>query len=139
TLLIAENGVAEVIMTNHERAGIPSAVLVHRDEGPPDHMLVVVYHQVFLEVDRAAFGQVKLIERDGTFHRPALDYASHIPQLRDIECAPLHAWQIPLQPGEQAAFELEQPIFLPGDRKSTRLNSSHVKISYAVFCLKKKT
>src|SRR5690606_39886768 len=32
-------------------------------------------------------------------------------------------------------------IFLPSeqDRKSTRLNSSHVKISYAVFCLKKKT
>src|SRR5699024_12020754 len=25
-----------------------------------------------------------------------------------------------------------------GDRKSTRLNSSHVSISYAVFCLKKK-
>src|SRR5699024_11833339 len=28
--------------------------------------------------------------------------------------------------------------FLPLDRKSTRLNSSHVSISYAVFCLKKK-
>src|SRR5690606_41422167 len=27
---------------------------------------------------------------------------------------------------------------LIADRKSTRLNSSHVKISYAVFCLKKK-
>src|SRR5437870_12868383 len=27
----------------------------------------------------------------------------------------------------------------PADRKSTRLNSSHVAISYAVFCLKKKT
>src|SRR5699024_12091296 len=27
---------------------------------------------------------------------------------------------------------------LIGDRKSTRLNSSHVSISYAVFCLKKK-
>src|SRR5207253_7862511 len=27
----------------------------------------------------------------------------------------------------------------PLDRKSTRLNSSHVAISYAVFCLKKKT
>src|SRR6266699_6380710 len=26
----------------------------------------------------------------------------------------------------------------PVDRKSTRLNSSHVRISYAVFCLKKK-
>src|SRR3712207_9178396 len=32
-------------------------------------------------------------------------------------------------------------ISLPetSDRKSTRLNSSHVNISYAVFCLKKKT
>src|SRR5690606_42146161 len=29
--------------------------------------------------------------------------------------------------------------FTAGDRKSTRLNSSHVKISYAVFCLKKNT
>src|SRR5690606_40797956 len=29
-------------------------------------------------------------------------------------------------------------VFAPLDRKSTRLNSSHVKISYAVFCLKKK-
>src|SRR3712207_7730324 len=27
---------------------------------------------------------------------------------------------------------------LPADRKSTRLNSSHANISYAVFCLKKK-
>src|SRR2546430_12222198 len=37
------------------------------------------------------------------------------------------------------------PIEIPvvdrddGDRKSTRLNSSHSQISYAVFCLKKKT
>src|SRR5690606_42070961 len=29
--------------------------------------------------------------------------------------------------------------FVIRDRKSTRLNSSHVKISYAVFCLKKKS
>src|SRR5690349_22621719 len=29
-------------------------------------------------------------------------------------------------------------VELQGDRKSTRLNSSHVEISYAVFCLKKK-
>src|SRR5690606_40353802 len=35
-----------------------------------------------------------------------------------------------LQPKTTLTFE---------DRKSTRLNSSHVKISYAVFCLKKKT
>src|SRR5690606_40169083 len=31
-----------------------------------------------------------------------------------------------------------QAIWRVQDRKSTRLNSSHVKISYAVFCLKKK-
>src|SRR5690554_7496121 len=30
-------------------------------------------------------------------------------------------------------------LFGTADRKSTRLNSSHVRISYAVFCLKKKT
>src|SRR3712207_7343119 len=29
-------------------------------------------------------------------------------------------------------------VFLSADRKSTRLNSSHANISYAVFCLKKK-
>src|SRR3712207_8586648 len=29
-------------------------------------------------------------------------------------------------------------VHLVGDRKSTRLNSSHANISYAVFCLKKK-
>src|SRR5438477_3633991 len=40
---------------------------------------------------------------------------------------------------------LEVDLFAPGlgaglerDRKSTRLNSSHMSISYAVFCLKKK-
>src|SRR5690554_7094486 len=38
------------------------------------------------------------------------------------------------------AFEelLDIPITEQPDRKSTRLNSSHVRISYAVFCLKKK-
>src|SRR2546430_13758341 len=32
----------------------------------------------------------------------------------------------------------DQPGGCPQDRKSTRLNSSHSQISYAVFCLKKK-
>ena len=31
-----------------------------------------------------------------------------------------------------------EDLFIAVDRKSTRLNSSHVVISYAVFCLKKK-
>src|SRR5690606_39943959 len=47
-----------------------------------------------------------------------------------------------LQPYGQRDGRVIDPVGLPGnlrkDRKSTRLNSSHVKISYAVFCLKKK-
>src|SRR5437868_12728749 len=38
------------------------------------------------------------------------------------------------------AITFSAPVLLSlSDRKSTRLNSSHVSISYAVFCLKKKT
>src|SRR5690625_2011032 len=47
-----------------------------------------------------------------------------------------------VQPGESLyhiEFSNNGLITFPGgDRKSTRLNSSHVAISYAVFCLKKK-
>src|SRR5690625_6785759 len=35
-------------------------------------------------------------------------------------------------------YPLKQSLEKQSDRKSTRLNSSHVAISYAVFCLKKK-
>src|SRR5690625_369464 len=56
----------------------------------------------------------------------------------------------PSAPDERSAWEIitasrrpERPgvrdLLRHGDRKSTRLNSSHVAISYAVFCLKKKT
>src|SRR5688500_20045024 len=37
-----------------------------------------------------------------------------------------------------ALMRLEQQGWISTDRKSTRLNSSHLVISYAVFCLKKK-
>src|SRR5690606_41364404 len=39
---------------------------------------------------------------------------------------------------EALADGVVRPVIFLADRKSTRLNSSHVKISYAVFCLKKK-
>src|SRR5256885_10234480 len=35
-------------------------------------------------------------------------------------------------------YSKDSTTSLPSDRKSTRLNSSHLVISYAVFCLKKK-
>ena len=40
--------------------------------------------------------------------------------------------------GIDLAFDVCEEIDQKTDRKSTRLNSSHVVISYAVFCLKKK-
>src|SRR5690349_22760311 len=44
---------------------------------------------------------------------------------------------MPFVPGAEVAGVVhERHVWL--DRKSTRLNSSHVEISYAVFCLKKK-
>src|SRR3712207_8091924 len=40
--------------------------------------------------------------------------------------------------GSHARESYARGLAPPGDRKSTRLNSSHANISYAVFCLKKK-
>src|SRR5207248_9742005 len=44
-----------------------------------------------------------------------------------------------LQPVLQSSLILAKVLVQSSDRKSTRLNSSHRTISYAVFCLKKKT
>src|SRR5688500_19660727 len=63
---------------------------------------------------------------------------------RQFVWAFLHSY--PFYNSEQSSqryVKLREPrAFVPpldGDRKSTRLNSSHLVISYAVFCLKKKT
>src|SRR3712207_7559687 len=50
--------------------------------------------------------------------------------------APAHALRRGGRAGELRALPLPHRAEL--DRKSTRLNSSHANISYAVFCLKKK-
>src|SRR5256885_11036119 len=72
----------------------------------------------------------------------------------DIEVVPLEPLKEILEiveTGKQAIFGEQihcrpsapdlafQPMLARLDRKSTRLNSSHLVISYAVFCLKKKT
>src|SRR3712207_7259762 len=44
----------------------------------------------------------------------------------------------PLALAELEEAPAQAALQLRGDRKSTRLNSSHANISYAVFCLKKK-
>src|SRR5690606_13122849 len=54
---------------------------------------------------------------------------------RDLAAAMRAGFQANRIPQAQTNLMVDPP---DGDRKSTRLNSSHVKISYAVFCLKKK-
>src|SRR2546426_8151877 len=56
------------------------------------------------------------------------------------------SWHHAVEPPARGLFVLlagrtvarAEPFHLKPDRKSTRLNSSHLVISYAVFCLKKK-
>src|SRR3989442_2177012 len=76
---------------------------------------------------------------------------------RPVRSCPLDGWKTEFASGDAPERDnTESPFLLPlvrsdppctfvsrphnvqGDRKSTRLNSSHVRISYAVFCLKKK-
>src|SRR2546422_1087502 len=45
---------------------------------------------------------------------------------------------LPCRPGAPNSFSGTEMLLSVRDRKSTRLNSSHGYISYAVFCLKKK-
>src|SRR5690606_40696095 len=53
--------------------------------------------------------------------------------------APVDNPEVAARPVERAPSRIAWLDFASDlDRKSTRLNSSHVKISYAVFCLKKK-
>src|SRR2546427_3804596 len=55
------------------------------------------------------------------------------PEAKPIACCDLVNRGLAYHPSGKLFIEL-----LAGDRKSTRLNSSHSQISYAVFCLKKK-
>src|SRR3712207_6935964 len=72
--------------------------------------------------------------RSHTAHRVAVMYAGKV-----VETGTLH--EIFYSPQMPYTWGLLASIPLPTadrDRKSTRLNSSHANISYAVFCLKKK-
>src|SRR2546426_5695125 len=57
-----------------------------------------------------------------------------LPRLLDAGKSKLHRTDV--RPNLEALFA--QLVAQVADRKSTRLNSSHLVISYAVFCLKKK-
>src|SRR5690606_40892452 len=63
----------------------------------------------------------------------------HHPERRPGRPVPDRGDHLPRPPARHGPLDRElQARQRTQDRKSTRLNSSHVKISYAVFCLKKK-
>src|SRR3712207_7802720 len=65
----------------------------------------------------------------------------HVPGIERRAGAVLPGFGAQVDPAvaDHAAAVAEAPPGAHRDRKSTRLNSSHANISYAVFCLKKKT
>src|SRR5256886_6151533 len=77
-----------------------------------------------------------------TFSRDPFDRERYT-QLQEL-AAQMLSLELAIPTGQARAFwEGERGYATPkvdvrGDRKSTRLNSSHSQISYAVFCLKKK-
>src|SRR2546426_2170366 len=84
-------------------------------------------------------GVAERAQREGVLHDDVLDACrpQAAPQLRELgdieprEVRDVHGGSAP-----QAVRQGRHHLLL--DRKSTRLNSSHLVISYAVFCLKKK-
>src|SRR3712207_8599983 len=69
-----------------------------------------------------------------TLFRSLLEPALPNQRLRQLECCAGHSFG----PVSFAAGQVLGQCTVELDRKSTRLNSSHANISYAVFCLKKK-
>src|SRR3989442_8796509 len=61
----------------------------------------------------------------------------HIDDRKAEAMSPRQAQRV--EPARRGARPESRVLDALRDRKSTRLNSSHVRISYAVFCLKKKT
>src|SRR5690606_41318267 len=79
--------------------------------------------------------------RSGQFDIPAtykgssLQVKAYTKWMLNFDTAFLYSKNIPVL---QKTSPVTKTKKISRDRKSTRLNSSHVKISYAVFCLKKK-
>src|SRR5215217_2926640 len=105
--------------------GLRPIVVVNKIDRPASRIDEAIerLHDLFLELatdaDQLEFPVLFAIAREGRAGTEA-DPAKLAPDLRPL-------------------FEtIVREVPPPGDRKSTRLNSSHANISYAVFCLKKK-
>src|SRR5688500_20065505 len=96
-----------------------------------------VPHRTGLHFDRVAAVGTKLPAQDALCDvRIAVPLAVVVPRRRSTGCEAQEA--DPALVVVKLLFANDAGREARGDRKSTRLNSSHLVISYAVFCLKKK-
>src|SRR6266511_4876298 len=87
-------------------------------------------------VTRARLQFGRPLRRNGDQDQPTEDEGKH--RQRDTDTAVLEESDLHTRLPSHLHHDQVRHRAQDGDRKSTRLNSSHVKISYAVFCLKKK-
>src|SRR5690554_7995226 len=83
-----------------------------------------------------------VLRRDFTINGLLMDskgeIIDHVNGLKDLENKIIRTIGNPSDRFSEDALRMLRAFYFQRDRKSTRLNSSHVRISYAVFCLKKK-
>src|SRR3712207_7314856 len=93
-------------------------------------MLVIVFLMIRRPPRSTLFPYTTLFRSQGAGRRGGALVGAVAAQPVEVDCTGATTREVN-QAVKRAAAE--------GDRKSTRLNSSHANISYAVFCLKKKT
>src|ERR1039458_3851943 len=109
-----------------------------------DHRRKIAHHRQGAVIDHqrvVAEAGAALGKKDALIARGAdlLDWVRHIPRGDELALLDIHSPACPSSGYQQVGLAAEESGNLQdinGDRKSTRLNSSHLGISYAVFCLK---
>src|SRR5260221_8572037 len=101
----------------------PAADMVIRDAAAPDAVAMVSIYNHYV------------LNSTITFEEQAISAEEMGARIAEVTAAGL-PWLVAARAGRIVGYAYASKW--KGDRKSTRLNSSHTVISYAVFCLKKK-
>src|SRR5205814_3983798 len=107
----------------------PDVVFVFQYPPPPEFYTLSLHDALPISIEKMVEAVRAARQKVGPDGSVMFDAHSAVPPATVIQFANA------VQPYD--LLFLEEPA-VPGDRKSTRLNSSHLGISYAVFCLKKK-
>src|SRR2546426_4174641 len=116
---------AGVVLGHHDQLQEPCAIRIEVTSLVRDHAPVAVHHRLRRSSARVAEEAVTDVVFHGEVERA--DAARARDPYRRMR----------LLDGSRPEIHVRE-LEVPPDRKSTRLNSSHLVISYAVFCLKKK-